>query len=108
MNLVEEEDTDEDDEDKSLGLNELSDNEDIGVTPGQEDGSVASAYRSNSTIMTGGRAYAALAAAGHRLRKSKKTGRKTGRKTRHRKTRHRKTRHRKTSRKTARKTNRRS
>ena len=88
MNLVEEEDTDEDDEDKSLGLNELSDNEDMGVTPGQEDGSVASAYRSNSTIMSGGRAYAALAAAGHRLRKSKKTGRKT--------------RHRKTSRKTGR------
>jgi hypothetical protein len=70
MNLVEEEDTDEDD--------------------------VASVYNSskgNSPLMTGGRAYAALAAAGHRLRKSKKTGRKT---------RHRKTRHRKTSRKTGR------
>jgi len=81
MNLVEEEDTDEDDEDE-FPENEDED-EDVGVTP-----SVASVYNSkgNSPIMTGGRAYAALAAAGHRLRKSKKTGRKTGRKTRHRKT----------------------
>jgi len=85
MNLVEEEDTDEDE----FPENEDED-EDVGVTP-----SVASVYNSkgNSPIMTGGRAYTALAAAGHRLRKSKKTGRKTrktgrktGRKTRHRKT----------------------
>jgi hypothetical protein len=45
-----------------------------------DDDSAASIYnntRANSPIMSGGRAYAILSAAGHRLRKSKKTGRKT-------------------------------
>jgi hypothetical protein len=72
-----------------LGLNELSENVN---PPRKEEDSMASVYNSqgNSPLMTGGRAYAALAAAGHRLRKSKRN-RKTGRKTRHRKTRHRKT-----------------
>jgi hypothetical protein len=72
-------------ENESMGLNEFPENEDMGV---KEDGSVASVYnssRGNSPLMTGGRAYAALAAAGYRLRKSKRN-RKTGRKTRHRKT----------------------
>lgn len=67
---------------------ELEDEDESPENEKRADGSVASAYNSqgNSPVMTGGRAYAMLTAAGHRLRKSKKTGRKTGRKTRHRKT----------------------
>lgn len=90
---TDEEDTDEEDTDEEdVVMEGQSENVNMGVPPRKEDGSVASVYntsKGNSPLMTGGRAYAALAAAGHRLRKSKKTGRKTGRKTR--KTRHRKT-----------------
>ena len=60
----------------------------------------------SQSVMSGGAAYAALAAAAHGMRRRKtgrtirhrKTGRKTGRTIRHRKTRHRKTRHHKTRR----------
>lgn len=85
---------------------DLDDEDEFPENEKRADGSMASVYNSqgNSPLMTGGRAYAMLTAAGHRLRKSKrnrKTGRKMGRKT------GRKTRHRKTGRKTQ-KTHRRS
>jgi hypothetical protein len=91
MELGEDDDMDEEDDEEALRPNEFSENVNMGVPPRKEDDSMASIYNSSvkkSLIMSGGRAYAALAAAGHHLRKSKKTGRKT----RHRKTRHRKTR----------------
>lgn len=78
------------DEEETMGLNEFPEDEEMRVGRTKPvDGSMASVYNSqgNSPIMSGGRAYAMLEAAGHRLRKSKKTGRKTRRsKTRHRKT----------------------